>query len=354
MPRERIISRKLSVPAYGDLGEDQKLRPIFPKGVEPTMDIWEKVRNDLRVQWDKVLGKPSFGDFDRTAEIIGAFEQPDYIGTIFRQPVAPDIRQLLVLMVPRKTPRSPRPGAVIPFYHPYLMCGYDAEKGEPQTERPLVQFGRHLVQQGYVVVCTEAFPYNTVPDPGTEEGFAWWKAAAKKLLADNPNWTGMGRLIWDTSRAVDLLLEQPDIDRDRILIIGHSLGGKMAFYTGCLDERGTAIIGSDFGIGWNFTNWDAPWYLGEQIHKPDFPLAHHHLLALHAPRSFLVIAGQADRPASWQYIQAAQQVYELYNKKDAVGCFDHGTGHQPTEESIRLAYQWLAEQFNLPDRPWDL
>ena len=108
-----------------------------------------------------------------------------------------------------------------------------------------------------------------------------------------------------------------------------------------------AIISSDFGIGWDFTNWDAPWYLGEQIHKPDFPLAHHQLLALHAPRSFLVIAGQADRPASWQYIQAAQEVHGLYGKKDAAGCFDHGTGHQPTEESIRLAYQWLAEQFDL-------
>jgi len=354
MPRERTVSRKLSVPTYDDLGQNEKLKPIFPGGVEPTRENWEKVRKDLRAQWDKVLGRPSFGNFDKAAEIVGTFEQPDYSGTIFRQPVAPDIRQLLVLMVPRKTPHSPRPGAVVPFYHPDLMCGYDLEKGEPRTERPLVQFGRHLVRQGYVVVCTEAFPYNTVPDPKSEKGFAWWQAGADKVLADNSNWTGMGRLIWDTSRAVDLLLEQPDIDRDRILAIGHSLGGKMAFYTGCLDERIKAIISSDFGIGWDFTNWDAPWYLGEQIHKPDFPVAHHQLLALHAPRSFLVIAGQADRPASWQYIQAAQEIYALYGKKDAAGCFDHGTGHQPTEESIQLAYQWLAEQFDLPDQPWTL
>ena len=85
-----------------------------------------------------------------------------------------------------------------------------------------------------------------------------------------------------------------------------------------------------------------------------FTLAHHQLLALHAPRSFLLVGGEADRPASWQYIQEAQKVYRLYGREDAVGFFDHASGHSPTEESLRLAYRWLAEQFSLPEQPWVL
>jgi pimeloyl-ACP methyl ester carboxylesterase len=234
------------------------------------------------------------------------------------------------------------------------MAGYDLTRRCRLLEQPETQFGRHLAQQGYLVVCTEAFPFNTVPQPEKNEGFAWWRAAADKVLRENPGWTGMGKLIWDSRLATDLLLSQPDVDHDRIVIMGHSLGGKMAFYTGALDERIKAIVASDFGIGWRFTNWDDPWYLGRQIHSEGFRLAHHQLLALHAPRSFFLIGGQFDHRASWQYLLEAQKVYRLYGREDAIGFFDHHSGHSPTQESLLIAYRWLAEQFDLPAQPWQL
>ena len=126
----------------------------------------------------------------------------------------------------------------------------------------------------------------------------------------------------------------------------------MAFYAGAFDPRIKAVIASDFGIGLSFTNWDAPWYLGARIHASDFGLAHHQLLALHAPNSFFLIGGQADRPASWQYLLAAQPVYRLYGRPEAIGFLYHGTGHEPTPDSVVTAYRWLAEQLDLP--PTDL
>src|SRR5699024_1631668 len=111
---------------------------------------------------------------------------------------------------------------------------------------------------GFVAICPEAYPYNTVPEP-TTIGYKradWWLAAAAKMHQDHPNWTGVGKLVWDGRRAIDLLFELPDIDTQRVAMMGHSLGGKISFYTAALDDRIKATIVSDFGIGWGFTNWN--------------------------------------------------------------------------------------------------
>ena len=112
-------------------------------------------------------------------------------------------------MEPKLVTFSPCPGVVVPFYGPDRMVGLDLETYQPIIDDPCIRFGYHLVQQGYVVVCTQAFPYNMVPEPENNFGFAWWEQATKKLLRENPNWTGIAKLAWDTSLAIDLLLEQP-------------------------------------------------------------------------------------------------------------------------------------------------
>lgn len=347
---ETSLSAQLSKPGDADLGADQHLTPLFPRETPFTSADWQRLRPQLYRQWRDLLGRPSFDAFDRQVEPVGQVEFPEFSGLLVRQPTGPDTRQLVLVMEPKEVKLSPRPGAVVPFYHPDDMAGYDLTTGARLDAAPTIQFGLHLVRQGYVVCCPEAFPYNTVPEPQENAGFAWWQAAAEKVLQDNPHWTGMGKLVHDTSCAVDLLLSQADIDRNRILLIGHSLGGKMVFYTGCLDSRIRAIIASDFGIGWSFTNWDAPWYLGKRIHATGFALAHHQLLALHAPWPFLLLAGEYDRRESRQYLQAAQVAYRLYGRETAVGMIDHARGHRPPQEAMTLAYRWLAEQFALPFR----
>jgi len=154
----------------------------------------------------------------------------------------------------------------------------------------------------------------------------------------------------DTRRGVDLLLAQPGIDPDRILTVGHSLGGKMAFLTAAADDRIKATVASDFGIGWDFTNWDAPWYFGDMIHRPDFGHALHEVLALQAPHPFLLVGGKYDKPESWQYLEAARPIYDAYGRADAVGFINHATGHRPPMWATVDGYRWVNEQFALPDR----
>ena len=85
-------------------------------------------------------------------------------------------------------------------------------------------------------------PFNMVGEAeGGEVGFSRWERATERLLADNPDWTGMGKLTHDVRLATDLLLQQPDVDPARVLAIGHSLGGKMAFCT-CSGRRFAATF----------------------------------------------------------------------------------------------------------------
>ena len=349
----QTLAEQLSRPAYTQLGEDQQLEPVFGEGRVASLADWDERRAALRARWDAVLGKADLGAFDRSEQHVGEFEIPEGTITLFRLPTAPDAKQLVALLRPKRVLHTPCPVALVPFYNPDRMLGYDLETHE-RLKPATSEFARQLAQQGYMVLCGQAFPYNTVPDPGTDAGFAWWKAAAAKLHRDYPNWTGMGRLIWDTRIALDFLLRQPGVDPERVLITGHSLGGKMAFYTGCLDPRIRATIASDFGIGFTSTNWHDLWYLGDKVRDPNLGVAHHHLLALHAPRPFLLVAGDCDGPQSWQYLNAARPAYALHGRESALGMFDHASGHAPTPESMRIAYRWLAEQFALPEAEWEL
>lgn len=126
-----------------------------------------------------------------------------------------------------------------------------------------------------------------------------------------------------------------------------------AFYAGCLDERITAVIASDFGIAFDSTNWDAPWYLGplsgttytNRGSGMELELGHHHLLSLMAPRSFLLIGGEFDEDRAWQYLEEARPAWALHGAEAALGFHNHATGHRPPESANNIAYAWLQEQW---------
>lgn len=350
-----INENTYSQPAGGDAHFPQQ--PIEALPVPATAAEWLGVRQQILAGWQAVIGCPAFGPHTFAAnwpsvEVVSTFEQPDYNGTVLLQPTTPDNEQTVLLMTPKTPIAQPCPGMVIPFYDPDRMAGIDIRTFEELPDgtpdrATVTQFGRHLVAQGYIVVCPEVYPFNTVPEPENNSGMMRWQAAADRLRIDHPAWSGVGRLAWDASRALDLLLEQPGVDADRCGIMGHSLGGKIAFYAAALDQRFAACIASDFGIGFDFTNWDDDWYLSDRIRQPGFDRAHHELLALIAPRPFFLVGGEADRPASWHYIQQAQRVYALYQRAHCAGFFHHGAGHRPTEQAVRAAYGWLAGHFGI-------
>jgi acetyl esterase/lipase len=152
----------------------------------------------------------------------------------------------------------------------------------------------------------------------------------------------MGKWVSDAHALVNYLAKRPDVDSDRIGIIGHSLGGKMALYAAAMDERISVAVASELGMGFSQSNYDDYWYFGKRLAAAPPGTDQHELLGMLAPRPFLLIGGdQYDRENSWNYINSAKQVYALFDRANSIGYLNHHTGHTPTPDAVRAAMDWL-------------
>jgi hypothetical protein len=152
----------------------------------------------------------------------------------------------------------------------------------------------------------------------------------------------MGKMTFDASRCVDYLETLPQVDRSHIACIGHSLGAKEVLYAMAFEPRYQVGVFNEGGIGLRMSNWTDPWYLTEAMKKQIPEMEHHQVMALIAPRPFLILGGDsADGVASWPFVKEVRAVYSLLGAKDRIGLCNHKAGHTFPDEARRLAYQWL-------------
>jgi hypothetical protein len=122
------------------------------------------------------------------------------------------------------------------------------------------------------------------------------------------------------------------------------LGAKEVLYAMAFEPRYKVGVFNEGGIGLRMSNWTDPWYLTEKM-KTHIPvMEHHQVLALVAPRPFLILGGdEADGDASWPFVDAALPVYRLLDAGERIGLFNHKGKHTFPKEARKLAYRWLDE-----------
>jgi hypothetical protein len=92
--------------------------------------------------------------------------------------------------------------------------------------------------------------------------------------------------------------------------------------------------------------------LGPGIRKPGLELEHHQLLALVAPRAFLLMAGDsADDDRSRTFVEAAWPVFRLLGVPDHVQWFNHRTGHRYPPAAREVAEAFLDLHLKNPAKP---
>ncbi|HEV7221787.1 MAG TPA: alpha/beta fold hydrolase [Pirellulales bacterium] len=163
--------------------------------------------------------------------------------------------------------------------HPTGAQGKDIVAGLGKANRG---YGLELARRGYVVLA---------PDYPSFGDLANYDFAADKYVS------GTMKGIVNHIRSVDLLQSRPEVDPERIGVIGHSLGGHNAMFVGVFDERLKVIVSS---CGWtpfhdyyegNIKGWTSDRYMPLLRDKygldPDrVPFDFYEVVAALAPRAF--------------------------------------------------------------------
>ncbi|WP_205504314.1 glucuronyl esterase domain-containing protein [Rufibacter psychrotolerans] len=179
---------------------------------------------------------------------------------------------------------------------------------------------------------------------------------------------------WGVSRIIDgleLVQASLPIDLSHLAVTGCSYAGKMALFSGALDERIALTIAQESGGGgapaWRVSEtlgsveklgatdyrWfrdDMRQFAGNNVAK--LPHDHHELMAMIAPRALLV-TGNTDfewlaNPAAYVSARATHEVYKTLGIGDRFGFYiDGGHGHCAIPTTQRPAIEAFVDKFLL-------
>ena len=289
--------------------------------------------------WAKYLDAPAcYNRFERKIEKVKTYGFANYDVEEYVQTNGPGTHQRVLLAVPKGI-TGPFPTVISPFYCPEAMLGFDPATGRRLEKYEEIAYMCDLVQRGYVVASAEAYHLTYDRNGAPKDDWLKWKYVGERLQKDYPEWTGIGKLAFDTRLLIDLVAADARVDTNRIGIIGHSLGGKMAFYVGCRDPRIKVIVASDFGMGWDQTNWKDIWYWGGKLKDIRAAgLDHAKLLSLSGGKPFCLIAGKYDDASSGEMMRRATG-YEGHRER--LKFINHASGHRPPAAATQEGYRFL-------------
>jgi fermentation-respiration switch protein FrsA (DUF1100 family) len=229
---------------------------------------------------------------------------------------------------------------------PAVLCLHPTSKplgkGVPAGlgKEPEKFYAVHLAERGYVTLAPDyvnSGDYHIDPYKG---GYA---SATMKG-------------IWNHMRCVDLLQGLPEVEPERIGVIGHSLGGHNSMFVAAFDPRIKCVVSScgfcSFPTYYkgNLAGWSHDGYMPRirSVHqlKPEkMPFDFPEVVAALAPRAFLAIAPVKDHnfdvDGVRDCIKAARPVYELLGAGDRLSALYPDAGHAFPTEARQAAYAWL-------------
>lgn len=293
---------------------------------------WLRRRTEIKDSWTSALGEwPTLLERPRL-DIIAEADTPLYIRKRVRVEIAQERFEEGWLLIPKC--RGPHPAVLVPFYEPETSIGLG--------DREHRDYARRLAERGFVTLA--------IGSPGGD---------ARKPDTGREGWQPLSFLAYVSANCANILRCLPDVDGDRLGIVGHSYGGKWAMFSACLNGTFACAAWSDPGIGFDDTrpsiNYWEPWYLGRTHHtqrapglpSPSNPATGpyrklreeghdlHELQALMAPRPFFVSGGSEDPKSRWALLNHVRDVYALLGAQDRVGMHNR-PGHPPTEEAIEV------------------
>lgn len=154
---------------------------------------------------------------------------------------------------------APVPAAVLLSNRPGVMP-LDDEDGQVTTS---FWPREDILGRGYAAIAfylsdlaSETYRSETALTSGV------FKAFGPKYAERKPSdWGVLSAWAWGASRVMDWIERTPELDAKKVMVVGHSRGGKCALVAGIADERFAMVCANDSGCG------------GAKLNKMDLPLS---------------------------------------------------------------------------------
>ena len=317
---------------------DGRERPITSKA------DWAARLKHIRANMELVMG-PLPDEKRRVPleiEIVSEETTDKYIRRKVRFTPEPDDRVPAWILIPRHITQTTLVPAVL-CLHQTNNVGKDEPAGLGGL--PALRYAHELAELGYVCIAPD-YP-----------SFGEYRYDFKKQGAHYSS--GSMKAIWNNIRAVDLLETLPQVDKTRIGVIGHSLGGHNALFTAFFDNRLKAVITScgftpfhDYYKG-QLKGWTSDRYMPlireTYQNDPDkVPFDFYEILAGLAPRSCYSNSPISDSNFEVDGVRKAfkkaEAVFSLYGAESHLKLATPDALHDFPEIQRKEAYEWLKQQ----------
>ncbi len=288
---------------------------------------------------------------DNVQRVMGPLPKPD-------QPLALDVKTIEEVrvggLVRRKITYQSDIDDRVPAYvmfqveppagkRPAVLCLHQTTrfgKDEPAGLRgdPDLKYALELAERGYVVIAPDYPSFGEHP----------YNFSTKKTYA-----SGSMKAVWDNIRAVDVLQTLPEVDRDRIGVIGHSLGGHSTMFTARFEPRLKAIVSSCGFTTFrkdDLPSWTGPTYMPRIASEfgndaARVPFDFDEIVASFAPRAFLACAAEQDDDFDVSGVRdiigTAASVYRRYGVPERLAAHYPPTKHAFPPPARQKAYEFL-------------
>jgi len=359
----RKITQAVRPRVSGEQSGKAELIDLLASGNEKitTQQAWQTRRSEIKNRLHMFLGDVPKSKPPLAAKITEETSRDGYILRKLVFQTEPNEFVSSYLLVPKKL-HGKTPLVVCP--HQTTQAG----KKEPAglAGNPQLQTALHLVKRGFVT-----FTYDAICFGERHNAASGHYGDAIPFYRRHPQWSLLGKMVWDLSRALDYLETLDFIDSSRVGCIGHSHGGITTLFAMAFDERikvGASNCGFDtFRIDGNVWRWSHAtalmpllgFYVGSRHINMDFyravpdsevietPFDMHELLALIAPRPLFLSTSDEDfvfPNAGWSARRSLARLEPVYSLLNGIGNIEghfFNGGHSfPTEVSSR-AYEWL-------------
>ena len=303
---------------------------------------WTRRRTEILHQWEDLLGKWPPLITSPTVRILSSEQREGYTQQHIQFAWTPSETTQAYVLVPDGD--GPFPAVVTVYYEPETAIG----EGEPDRD-----FALQLTQRGFATLSIGT------ADATKEKTYALYHPSIEDAEV-----APLSMLGYAAANAWHVLASRPDVDADRIGIVGHSFGGKWAMFAACLFDKFACAAWSDPGIVFDESRSDVnywePWYLG--YHRkpwrkrgviteanparglyPRLTAAGHDLHELHAlmaPRPLFVSGGSEDPAKRWEALNHTIEVNRVLGFANRVGMTNR-PDHSPNAESNEIIYQFF-------------